>query len=127
MKKIGLLLLLAFVLGAGSAYFFSRTKSPAMDTAYAAYLPPDTLAVVSLRDLSGLTDIFPKTALGHFLSKETMGAILADMHADKADIDGYAKGYDQVFSVLHNPGFRMVFGDDVELAWISTDPGMFSA
>ncbi len=127
MKKIGLLLLVAFVLGAGSAYFFSRTKSPAMDTAYAAYLPPDTLAVVSLRDLNGLTDIFPKTALGHFLSKETMGAILADMHADKADIEGYAKGYDQVFSVLHNPGFRMVFGDDVELAWISTDPGMFSA
>ncbi|HHD57323.1 MAG TPA: hypothetical protein ENK89_06585, partial [Desulfobulbaceae bacterium] len=127
MKKIGLLLLIAFVLGAGSAYFYSRTKSPAMDTAYADYLPPDTLAVVSLRDLSGLTDTFPKTALGHFLSKETMGAILTDMHADRADIDAYARGYDQVFSVLHNPGFRMVFGDDVELAWISPDLGMFSA
>ena len=126
MKKIGLLLLVAFVLGAGSAYFFSRTKTSAMDTAYADYLPPDTLAVVSLRDLSGLTDIFPKTALGHFLSKETMGAILTDMHADKADVEAYARAYNQVFSVLHNPGFRMVFGDDVELAWISLDPGMFS-
>lgn len=129
MKKIALFLLVAFVLGAGSAYFFSRTKSPASDTAYADYLPPNTLAVISLRDLSGLTDRFPKTALGHFLSKETMAAILADMHADSSAVDTYAKSYDQVFSVLHNPGFRMVFGDDVELAWlpvnskdISTDP-----
>ncbi len=127
MKKIGLLLLVAFVLGAGSAYFFSRTKSPVGDTAYADYLPPDTLAVVSLRDISGLTDLFPKTALGHFFSKETMGAILQDMHADREDIDAYAKGYDQVFSVLHNPGFRMVFGDDVELAWLPVDPEYFSS
>ncbi len=127
MKKIGLLLLVAFVLGAGSAYFFSRTKSPAMDTAYADYLPPSTLAVVSLRDINGLTDIFPKTALGHFFSKETMGAILTDMHANQADIDAYARGYDQVFSVLHNPGFRMVFGDDVELAWLPVNFVNFSA
>ncbi len=127
MKKIGLILLVAFALGAGSAYFFSRTKNPVSDTAYADYLPPNTLAVISLRDLSGLTDRFPKTALGHFLSKETMAAILADMHADSSIVDAYAKSYDQVFSVLHNPGFRMVFGDDVELAWLPVNSKDFSA
>ena len=127
MKKVGLLFLVAFILGAGAAYFFLRSPVTATDTAYADYLPPNTLAVVSLRDLSGLADIFPKTALGHFLSKETMGAILRDMHADAADIDRYARGYDQVFSVLHNPAFRMVFGDDVELAWLAVDSGKMSA
>ncbi len=126
MKKIGLLLLAALILSAGFAYFFLGTKSPANDTAYADYLPPDTLAVVSLRDINGLTDLFPKTALGHFLSKDTMGAILTDMRADREDIKAYARGYDQIFSVLHNPGFRMVFGDDVDLALLPVDPADFS-
>lgn len=126
MKKIGLLLLAALILAAGFAYFFLGTKSPANDTAYADYLPPDTLAVVSLRDINGLTDLFPKTALGHFLSKDTMGAILADMQADREDIEAYARGYDQIFSVLNNPGFRMVFGDDVDLALLPVDPADFS-
>ena len=127
MKKIALLLLVAFVLGAGSAYFFSRTKTAASDTAYADYLPPDTLAVVSLRDLNGLVDLFPKTALGHFLSRETMTAVLTDMHVQSEDINAYTTGYEKVFSVLHNPGFRMVFGDDVDLAWLPVNPDLFSS
>jgi hypothetical protein len=126
MKKIGLLFFATFLLGAGMAYFFLRAPVTATDTAYADYLPADTLAIMSLRDLSGLIDLFPGTALGHFLSKETMAAILGDMQVGPEAVIDYEKSYDQVFSVLHNPAFRMVFGDDVELAWLAVDPEKMS-
>jgi len=122
MKKIGLIFFATFLLAAGVAYVFLRTPVTATDTAYADYLPADTLATVSLRDLSELTDLFPETALGHFFSKKTMAAILNDMQAGDEAVSEYGKSYDQVFSVLHNPAFRMVFGDDVELAWLAVDP-----
>ncbi len=125
MKKIGLLLII-ILLSAGGAYFLSRTSEAPADTAYADYLPPDTLATISLRDLSGLSDLFPKTALGNFLSKETMARILADLQVEPKVIRDYAEGYDQLFAILHNPGFRMIFGDDVDFALLPVDADLFA-
>ncbi len=125
MKKISLLLVI-LLLGAGGVYLLSRTSEVPADTGYADYLPPDTLATISLRDLSGLTDLFPKTALGNFLSKETMARILADLQVEPKVIRDYTEGYDQLFAILHNPGFRMIFGDDVDLALLPVDADLFA-
>jgi hypothetical protein len=127
MKKItGLLLLAALLIGAGSVYFFLQAPDTPVDTGYAGCLPPDTLATISLRDINGLTDIFPQTALGRFLSKETMGRILTDMQVDAKFVHDYAEEYDQLFSIVHNPAFRMVFGDDVDLALLPVDRTAFN-
>ncbi len=127
MKKIGLLLIVVVLLGAGSAYFLFQTSSEPADTGYADYLPADTLATISLRDLNGLAELFPNTALGNFLSKETMGRILSDLQVEPQVIRDYEEGYDQLFSVLQNPGFRMIFGDDVDLALLPVDADLFAA
>ena len=127
MKKIiGLLLMAVILIGAGSVYFFLRAPDTPADTGYASYLPPDTLATISLRDINGLSDIFPQTALGRFLSKETMARILTDMQFDAQFIRDYEEEYDQLVSILHNPAFRMVFGDDVDLAFLPVDTNAFN-
>lgn len=126
MKKIGALLIGLLLVVAGSAYFLLRTPVQTTDTGYAEYLPSETVLTLSLRDLSGLADLFPKTALGHFLSKETMGAILENLQAEPEIIRNYETGYDELFSVLNNPAFRMVFGDDVDLALLPVDKQQIS-
>ena len=126
MKKVGLLLIAVVLLGAGSAYLLLRTPATTADSGYADYLPADTLATISLRDVNGLSDIFPETAMGNFLSKETMGRILTDLHVEPEVIRNYEEDYDQLFSVVQNPAFRMIFGDDVDLALLSVDTETFS-
>ncbi len=125
MKKIGLLLVVVLLAGAGAAYFFSRSSVVPADTGYADYLPPDTPVTISLRDLNELTDLFPKTALGHFLSKETMHRMLSALQVKNSVIRSYEKVCDQLSSVVRNPGFRMVFGDDVDLALLPVDADLF--
>lgn len=126
MKKIiGLLLMAVILVGAGSVYFLLQAPETPADTGYAGYLPADTLATISLRDINGLTDIFPQTALGRFLSKETMARLLTDMQVEAELIHDYEEEYDQLFSILHNPAFRMVFGDDVDLAFLPVDTNAF--
>lgn len=121
MKKVGILLIVLVVLAGTAGYFVLRPGVTPSETGFADYLPSDTLAVFSLRDLSGLTDIFPGTALGQFLSKETMGRMLEELQVDPQKVQKYNHSHDQLFSVLQNPAFRMVFGDDVDLAILSLD------
>ncbi len=125
MKKIGLFLVI-LLLGAGGVYLFTRTSEVPADIGFADYLPPDTLMTLGLRDLNGLTDLFPDTALGKFLSKETMGRILTDLQVEPRVLRDYEKGYDRLFSVVQNPGFRMIFGDDVDLALLPVDADLFA-
>ncbi len=115
MKK-SIVVLVMILVAAGGIFYFMHQQQPARQDEYASYLPSDTLALTSIRDLNELVDRFPDTALGHFLAKETVDAILREMKAGPEAIKEYNSTYDQVFSVLNNSGFRMVFGDDVELA-----------
>ncbi len=118
MKKIGLLLIAVVLIAAGGAYVLLRTPGTPADSGFAEHLPADTLVTLSIRDLDGLTDLFPGTALGHFLSKETMAGMLLDLQVKPEHILSYEKSYDELFSVLQHPAFRMVFGDDVVVAFL---------
>ena len=65
MKKIGLLLIAVVLFAAGGAYFLLRTPGSPADSGYAAYLPADTLATLSLRPIS-----CPKPLSGIFSQKK---------------------------------------------------------
>jgi len=127
MKKIFFIfiVLIVVLIAGGGIFYFLRQQQPAHLDDYADYLPPDTLALVSIRDLSTLVDQFPGTALGHFLAPDTVAAMLTEMQASPEAIEEYRQAWDQVFSLLNNPGFRMVFGDDVELALLPFAPAAF--
>jgi L-rhamnose mutarotase/preprotein translocase subunit YajC len=116
MKKSIVILVMVLVVAVGGIFYFLRQQQPVRQDEYATFLPPDTLAVTSIRDLNGLVDRFPATPLGRFLAKENVDAILREMKAGPEAIEEYNTTHDRIFSVLNNPGFRMVFGDDVELA-----------
>ena len=128
MKKVLIVALVLITVGVGAAYFFMcpHGKGVTVDTSFAEYLPADTVAVISVRDLNGMVDNFPDTAAGKFLSKETMTRILTDMGAGAKDAQVYSDGYNKVFEVLHNPAFRMVFGDDADLAVLPVDKALFT-
>lgn len=117
------------VVGLGAGYFFiyPQGESVTVDTGFAEYLPADTVAVISLRDINSRVDNFPNTATGKFLSKETMTRILTDMELGAGVIQAYNAGYDKLFEILHNPAFMMVFGDDADLAVLPVDKSLFTA
>jgi hypothetical protein len=121
MKKI-IIFILLLVGAAGAAMYFTRSTSPvAGDYYYADYLPQNTLATVSLLDLKGLTDSFPASTLGKFLSKPTVHGILTELGAKSEAITEYDKIYDGLAGVLTNPAFRQIFGDDAVVAILSPD------
>lgn len=126
MKKIGLLLVVVVLLGITTVYFLSQKSETPEANSFADYLPPDTLATISLRDLNGFVDLFPDTALGNFVSKETMGRILTDLRVEPKVLSDYDAAYDQLFSILRHPAFRVIFGDDVDLALLSVDADLFA-
>ena len=129
MKKGIMIALVLMFVGVSAAYFLMRPPGDivTVDTGFAEYLPADTIAVISLRNLNDTVDNFPDTATGKFLDKETMTRILTDMGAETVDIQAYNDGHDKVFEVLHNPAFRMIFGDDVDLAVLPVDKALFIA
>ncbi len=122
MKKTALIVVTLVLVAGGGIFYFLRHQHPVRQDDYATYLPADTLAVISIRDLNGLVDRFPETPLGRFLAKENVAAMLAEIEAGPEALQEYNQAYDRIFSVLHNPGFRMVFGDDVDLALLPFSP-----
>jgi hypothetical protein len=129
MKKGIAIALVVIAVGVSAGYFFMypHGKTVTVDTGFAEYLPADTVAVISLRDINGTVDNFPDTPLGKFLSQETMTRIMTDMGAGAEDIQAYNDGYDKLFGVLRNPAFRMVFGDDVDFAVLPVEKSLFMA
>jgi hypothetical protein len=115
MKKI-LILFLLLLGAAGAAFYFTRSSSPVTTEYYADYLPQNTVATTSLIDLKGLSETFPATALGHFLAKPTVHAILTEMGVPPQGLKEYDDVYDGLAGVMTNPAFRQVFGDDAVVA-----------
>lgn len=100
--------------------FLSRTQ-PSATARHALYLPQDTLATVSLTHLNTITDTFAATALGRFVARDNIHAIMAELQVDPAVQDAYDQVYDNVTAVLNNPAFRTVFGEDAALALLTPD------
>ncbi|MCI5145714.1 MAG: hypothetical protein D3923_09325, partial [Candidatus Electrothrix sp. AR3] len=123
MKKIFILLLL-LTGAAGAAYYYLNPYSvPTISNDYyAEYLPPDSLAVVSLLNIKSLSKTFPKSALGAFLAKPTMHDIMQERGAGQEDIQRYDDLYDGLAGVLTNPAFHQVFGDDTVIGMLPLDP-----
>lgn len=119
MKKIVAIILGLVLLGAG-AYFalFSGTKN----NEYARYLPQDAVVALNLLHLGELSDGFAATALGQFLGKDTMHAVLSDMGGTVRDLAEYDRMFDDVAGVMTNPAFRAVFGEDAAVALLAPDP-----
>ncbi len=124
MKKISLIFLL-LVGAAGTSFYYAIQQfsaPPNKSSYYAEYLPTDTLAVISIFDLKGLSRSFPQSALGQFFAKPAIGRILAEQGADQEDIWQYESFYDGAADLLTNPFLQQLFGDDVTFALLKPNP-----
>ncbi len=123
MKKIKFIALLLF--GAAGASFWLLRPSASPDTGsayYAAYLPADTWAVLSLYDLNGLSRAFPDSAPGKFFAKETIRGLLTEQGAGEETARRYEEFYDNAAELFRNPILQRLFGDDATLALLAPDP-----
>ncbi len=122
MKKF--LVILIVVAGlVGAAIYLNRTAiGPFSHDYYAAYLPQETLATVSLLDLKGLSEEFSTTALGMRFAKPAVHGVLTELGTSPEVLQGYDDLYDGLAEVLTNPAFRQVFGDDAVAALLAPDP-----
>jgi hypothetical protein len=117
-KRAGIILCLVAVCVAG-LYFLMQKKT--VSGQYARYLPQDAVGTVNLTHLNTVTDSFAASALGRFLAKDTVHAVLQEMGTQPKEIAEYDRLYDAVAEVTANPAFRAVFGDDATLALLSPD------
>jgi hypothetical protein len=120
MKKIVAIILCCLVIGGVGAYIVLQ-KQGAASAQYARYLPQDTVASVSLTHLNAVTDGFAATALGRFLAKDTVHAILQELRFEPKEAAEYDRTFDTIAQVMHNPAFRTVFGEDSTVAVLQPD------
>jgi hypothetical protein len=119
MKKIAVLILcLALIAGAGIYWYTQRQPA---GNQYARTLPQEVVATVNLTNLATLTDGFSATALGRFLAKDTVHAVMQELGAEPKDLAEYDRLYDTMAEVMTNPAFRAVFGDDATVALLPPD------
>ncbi|PIE72308.1 MAG: hypothetical protein CSA20_08570 [Deltaproteobacteria bacterium] len=123
-KRFAVIIVMA-VIGFGVWYYFISQES-AQETSYACYLPSDTLMTMSAMNVDTMVDEFPESPLGHLLSKETMGAILAELDARQEIIAQYNQNYDSFMETVKNPAFQAVFGDDTSIAVLTPDAERFA-
>lgn len=117
-KVVGIILCLAVIGGAGIYWFMERQ---AAGNQYARTLPQEVVGTVNLTNLAALTDGFAATALGRFLAKDTVHAIMKEMGAESKELAEYDRLYDSIAQVMTNPAFRAVFGDDATVALLPPD------
>ena len=124
MKKIVAIVLGLVLLGTGLYFAWSRRGA---GNEYARYLPQDAVATLNLIDLNQVTDTFASTALGQFLAKDTMHAVIGEMGGTARDLAEYDRMFDSVAEVMTNRAFRAVFGEDVAVALLPPEPGDLQA
>jgi hypothetical protein len=117
MKKI--LVVLLFLAGLGGYALFS--PQPKEDF-YAAYLPEDTIFTLRVLGLQQMSQDFPPSALGHFLSVASMQEIMEELGVDAEVLDLYQETYEGLAATLTSPLIQHLFGDDVVFALLPPDP-----
>lgn len=120
MKKRVILLLGLVVLGTG---LFFALRRGGESNEYARYLPQETVMSLNLTHLGAVTDAFTSTALGRFLAKETIHAIINEAGGGAKEIADYDRTFDGVAGVMTNPAFRAVFGEDTAVALLAPEKG----
>lgn len=118
MKKITAIILGLVFLAVG-VYFV--LPGGGKNNEYARYLPQDTVASLNLLHLGTLTDTFAATALGRFLAKDTMHAVISELGGTSKDLAGYDRMFDGVADVMTSPAFQAVFGEDAAVALLSVE------
>ena len=123
MKKNGLLLVL-LTSTAGAIFYYTGHLSALFSQSayYAAYLPADTLAVVSFFDIKGSSQSFPNSSLDQFFSKASMRGIMAEQGAAEEEVWQYENFHDGAAELLTNPFLQHLFGDDLTFALLKPDP-----
>ncbi len=122
MKKI-IVLILLLAGAAGTVFHYVRhAAAPAAGTEYYAdYLPADAVAAVTVLDMQGMAKAFPESALGRFLAKPVMRAIMAEQGAEEERLRQYEDFYDGVADIITNPFIQQLFGDDLTFALLAPD------
>lgn len=123
-KTVGIVLCLVVVCGAG-LYFLMQKKNAGGQ--YARCLPQDVVGTVNLTHVNTLTDGFAASALGRFLAKDTVHAVMQEMGAEAKDLTEYDRIYDSIAGVMTNQAFRTVFGDDATVALLPPDQKALAA
>lgn len=118
MKKITAIILGLLLLGVGVYFVLSKGGK---NNEYAQYLPQDTVASLNLLHLGKMTDTFAATALGRFLAKDTMHAMISELGGTAKDLAGYDQIFNGVADVMTSPAFRAVFGEDAAVALLSVE------
>jgi len=121
MKKRLSIIVAAILLAAGAGVFGLKYFKSADSVSYAAYLPEDTLATISLTNIKTLQATFSTSPLGRFLAKDTMTAILDELEAGPEAVAQYNNAYDDVAELMNNPAFLAVFGDDTAVGILQPD------
>lgn len=114
-KKLFLGCFLSIVGVLSYCLFFPIQPEPAQYY-YADYLPEETVAVLSLYDMEGLSEKFSDMPLGRFLARPLMHAMMKELGATEEDTAGYDGFYNAVADIMTNPIVHRIFGDDAVIA-----------
>nr|WP_321465199.1 hypothetical protein [uncultured Desulfobulbus sp.] len=124
LKKWIIVALALVLIGGGILYSWLGGEK---ENEYAGYLPQDVVATVNLLHLGQLSDTFAKTALGRFLAKDTVHAVIGELGGTSAQQAEYDQNFDAIAGVMTNPAFKAVFGDDATVALLPVDPAALQA
>ena len=122
MKKTLFLVCCLCIVGVLAYFLFCPALPESEQNYYADFLPDDTVVVLSLYDMEGLSGVFPGTPPGRFLSKPVMHEMMGELGATEEDLERYDALYNAVADVMTSPVFRQVFGDDAVIALCPPDP-----
>ncbi len=119
MKKIFFWLCFLSLTGAISYFFLCPILPDTQQSYYADFLPEETVALITLYDMKGLSELFPHTPLGRFLSQPNMHEMMRELGATDEDVKRYNAFYQSVADMMTNPMLTQIFGDDVIIALLS--------
>ncbi len=103
-------------------YFFLRPLPPdSQQSYYADFLPDETVALLAFYDMEGLSERFPHTPLGHFLSPPNMHEMMRELGAVDEELYKYDDFYQSIAGMMTSPLLAQIFGDDAVIALCPPD------
>ncbi len=131
MNRLVIIFLFLCAAAAGTWFWYSSSRQAAKVEAanFAEYLPRDTLMVISFRDLNGFLQHAPKTAIGRAASRigdnghgNSVGRAETPVKGSEEAGQGVPSGLANFWDLVNDPVFKVLAGDDFELAILNMDP-----